>query len=106
MRRAATMAEINRVFEARRKSLGRPMSIEEVHLLDAELAAVVERDEVPAGFLTVGVSEDGRHVIVNHPDLKVDEKGVGHIVFSPSEARAFAQVLLAKADACVALGRL
>ncbi len=51
------------------------------------------------GFLEVGLSEDGKEVIVNHPDLKPDENGVGHIVFSPTQAISLALLLLEKADA-------
>lgn len=46
-----------------------------------------------AGFLEVGRSIDGLEVIVNHPDLKPDADGVGHIVFSPAEARNLARLL-------------
>lgn len=53
-----------------------------------------------SGFLEVGLSTDGKEVVVNHPDLQPDENGVGHIVFSPSEARHLAMLLLAKADEC------
>lgn len=42
-----------------------------------------------AGVLEVGISEDGREVVVNHPDLMPDANGVGHIVFSPNQARSF-----------------
>jgi hypothetical protein len=101
MKRAATMAEINKTFEARRKALGRPMTLEEIDWLDRELRAVVERDEVPAGALMVGVSEDSREVIINHPDLEADANGVGHICFTPAQARNLARLLLAKADECV-----
>ena len=34
------------------------------------------------GYLEVGCNDQGE-VVVNHPDLKPDENGVGHIVFSP-----------------------
>lgn len=44
------------------------------------------------GVLEVGTV--GGEVIVNHPDLKPDENGVGHIVFSPRQARNFAHNLL------------
>jgi hypothetical protein len=55
---------------------------------------------VPAGFLEVGT--DGRgYVVVNHPDLKPDADCVGHIVFSPNEARAFALLMLKKADVAI-----
>jgi hypothetical protein len=50
------------------------------------------------GFLLVGISEDGKEVVVNHPDLQPDANGVGHIVFSPRQARNLAHLLLSKAD--------
>lgn len=43
------------------------------------------------GFLEVG--NDGGEVVINHPDLKPDEHGVGHIVFSPNQARNLANLL-------------
>lgn len=49
------------------------------------------------GFLEVGSNGKGK-VVVNHPDLEPDENGVGHIVFSPEEARNLARILLEKAD--------
>lgn len=49
------------------------------------------------GFLIVGISENGRDVVVNHPDLKPDQDGVGHIVFSPKQARNLANLLVKKA---------
>lgn len=49
------------------------------------------------GFLGVGLDEKGE-VVVNHPDLKPDENGVGHIVFSPDQARNLARLLLKHAD--------
>jgi hypothetical protein len=51
----------------------------------------------PNGFLEVGVNESGE-VVINHPDLQPDENGVGHIVFSPAQARNLARLLLKKAD--------
>jgi hypothetical protein len=48
------------------------------------------------GFLVVGTNEKGE-VVVNHPDLKPDENGVGHIVFSVNQAEHFAHLLLSKA---------
>jgi hypothetical protein len=44
------------------------------------------------GFLEVGYNESGE-VVINHPDLKPDEHGVGHIVFSPAQARNLADLL-------------
>jgi len=49
------------------------------------------------GFLEVGTTGAGE-VIVNHPDLKPDENGVGHIVFSIDEARNLARLLNEKAS--------
>lgn len=51
------------------------------------------------GFLEVGHTEDTFEVVVNHPDLKPDKNGVGHIVFSPSQARNLAILLTQHADA-------
>lgn len=56
-----------------------------------------EPADVNAGVLEVG-RDDHFQVIVNHPDLKPDENGVGHIVFSPRQARQFARLLLNHAD--------
>lgn len=44
------------------------------------------------GFLEVGHNEAGE-VIINHPDLKPDADGVGHIIFSADQARHLAQSL-------------
>lgn len=49
--------------------------------------------DVIAGTLLVGRNE-AHEVIVNHPDLKPDAQGVGHIVFSIGQARHFANLLL------------
>jgi hypothetical protein len=51
-----------------------------------------------SGFLEVGLSEDGKEVVINHPDLKPDANGVGHIVFSAWEAKSLGLLLLKKAD--------
>lgn len=45
------------------------------------------------GFLEVGCNEQDE-IVINHPDLKPDENGVGHIIFSPHQARNLAQLLL------------
>lgn len=52
-----------------------------------------EPADVNAGFLEVG-RNDNFEIVVNHPDLKPDENGVGHIVFSPRQARQFARLLM------------
>jgi hypothetical protein len=49
------------------------------------------------GFLEVGCNEQNE-IVVNHPDLKPDENGVGHIVFSVNQARNFARLLVDHAD--------
>jgi hypothetical protein len=45
------------------------------------------------GFLEVGLDTEKLEVVINHPDLNPDANGVGHIVFSPDQARALAQLL-------------
>lgn len=50
-----------------------------------------------AGYLEVGTNDNGE-VVVNHPDLKPDESGVGHIVFSPNQARNLAELLMKHAS--------
>jgi len=49
------------------------------------------------GFLEVGCNEQDE-IVVNHPDLKPDENGAGHIVFSPNQARTFARLLTKHAN--------
>jgi len=48
-----------------------------------------------------GVLEVGRNevheVVINHPDLEPDENGVGHIIFSPTQARNLAFCLVKQA---------
>lgn len=46
--------------------------------------------------LQIGTNGEGE-VIINHPDLNPDENGVGHIVFSVSQARKLADLLQMKA---------
>lgn len=50
-----------------------------------------------AGHLEVGTTGEGE-VVVNHPELQPNPKGEGHLVFSPSQARALAATLNQKAD--------
>jgi hypothetical protein len=52
-----------------------------------------EPEDVVDGVLEVG-RDDNFQIVVNHPDLKPDENGVGHIVFSPRQARKFANLLM------------
>ena len=49
--------------------------------------------EKVGGVLEVGCNENGE-IVINHPDLKPDANGVGHIVFLPSQARNLADLLL------------
>lgn len=58
----------------------------------------IARPDRVAGTLQVGVSEDGRDVVVNHPKLAVDADGAGYLKFSPMQARHFAASLLVKAS--------
>jgi hypothetical protein len=54
--------------------------------------------------LEVGTNGVGE-VVINHPDLKPDKDGVGHIVFSVEQARDLANLLLSKsADAAAERG--
>lgn len=48
------------------------------------------------GYLEVGLN-DNDEIVINHPDLQPDEKGVGHIVFSPNQAEHLAHLLSTKA---------
>ena len=54
----------------------------------------------PENCLEVGLTPDGREVVINHPDLQPDANGCGHIVFSPQQARWLAKLLMRKADEC------
>ncbi len=46
-----------------------------------------------AGYLEVGTNDEGE-IVVLHCDLETDADGVGHIVFSPNQARNLASLLL------------
>jgi hypothetical protein len=52
--------------------------------------------DVIAGYLEVGTNGHGS-IIVNHPNLETDENGIGHLVFSPNQARNLAKLLNKKA---------
>ena len=52
--------------------------------------------QVASGTLEVGTNGEGE-IVINHPDLKPDENGVGHIVFSVSQAQHLSSLLLQKA---------
>lgn len=54
--------------------------------------------EIAKNTLEVGTNGDGE-VVINHPDLMPDKDGVGHIVFSPEQARRLAWLLQQKAHA-------
>lgn len=51
----------------------------------------------PAGSLIVAISQDGKEVVINHPQLETDAEGCGHIDFSPEQAIHLARLLLNKA---------
>lgn len=53
--------------------------------------------EIARNALEVGTNGDGE-VVINHPDLKPDENGVGHIVFSVDQALNLAYLLESKAS--------
>lgn len=61
------------------------------------------RPSKPVGenTLMVGLTKDETEVVINHPNLLTDKDGAGYIVFSPSQARDLANLLLKKADECV-----
>lgn len=60
--------------------------------------------DIIGGFLEVGIDAQFQ-VVVNHPDLKPDENGVGHIVFSPDQARNLAYLMIRKANEAEEEGR-
>jgi hypothetical protein len=63
------------------------------------IVGVISENTLEVG--TNGVGE----VVINHPDLKPDKDGVGHIVFSVEQARDLANLLLSKsADAAAERG--
>lgn len=49
-----------------------------------------------SGYLEVGTNGKGE-VVINHPNLEIDEDGVGHIVFSPQQALNLSVLLKKKA---------
>lgn len=53
--------------------------------------------DIVSGHLMVGTNGRGE-VVINHGDLQPDENGIGHIVFSPRQARSLAQLLHRKAS--------
>ncbi len=61
--------------------------------------------DIVAGYLEVGINESGE-VVINHPDLKPDADGVGHIVFSPRQARNLGELLIRKAKEAAREGRI
>lgn len=49
-----------------------------------------------SGHLEIGITDQG-DVVINHPRLDVDAPGMGHIIFSPRQARGLAALLFRKA---------
>lgn len=58
--------------------------------------SVMMNDKIE-GYLEVGLNAQNE-IIINHPDLKPDENGVGHIVFSVNQAQRLSHLLAAKAS--------
>lgn len=52
--------------------------------------------EIVSGTLMVGTTGAGE-VVIEHPDLNADANGVGHIVFSPEQARDLGALMVKKA---------
>jgi hypothetical protein len=48
---------------------------------------------VPDGFIEVGLSPDGKTVVLNHPKIAQSENG-GHIIFTPAQALSLARTLI------------
>jgi hypothetical protein len=53
-------------------------------------------EPVKPGSLEIGTNGAGEVVII-HPDLQPDADGVGHIIFSPTQARHLGWLLVKKA---------
>lgn len=49
------------------------------------------------GYLEVGLTEQDE-IVINHPDLKPDANGVGHIIFSVNQAQHLSHLLAVKAS--------
>jgi hypothetical protein len=72
------------------------MSLVEVKTMKIDREKAQEK---PAGGeLIVAIAEDGKNVVINHPDLQPDAEGCGHIVFSPDQAVNLALLLWKKAN--------
>jgi hypothetical protein len=54
--------------------------------------------DIISGYLEVGRNDRGEIVLI-HRDVELDDDGVGHIVFSPNQARNLARLLKKHADA-------
>jgi len=70
------------------------------HHISRARAQPVQDLLMPENYLEVGLTADEREIVINHPDVRVDNHGCGHIVFSPAQARHLAKLLLRKADEC------
>jgi hypothetical protein len=58
----------------------------------------MEKHKLDPNTLWVGLTADGREVVINHPQLLTDSKGAGYIVFSPRQARGLAALLVKNAQ--------
>lgn len=48
-----------------------------------------------SGQLEIGIN-DANEIVIVHPDILTDEKGVGHIVFSVGQAESLVTILQKK----------
>ena len=51
----------------------------------------------PEKTLIVGITADGREVVINHPNIQAGPLGYGY-TFSPDQARNLARLLIIAAD--------
>jgi hypothetical protein len=65
--------------------------------IGAALAECYSSPAAVVGCLEVGRTADTHEVVINHPDLRPDANGVGHIIFSAAEAENLARLLLEQA---------
>jgi hypothetical protein len=63
---------------------------------------MADQEKPASGELIVALTPDGQNIVINHPDLKPDAEGCGHIIFSPDQAMRLATLLWKKA--CIARG--
>jgi hypothetical protein len=59
--------------------------------------SIFDENPFPENTLEVGHDDQGE-VVINHGNLQPDEKGIGHLVFSPEQARELATLLWKHAE--------